>query len=195
MIRRPPTLNASRANCPEPEKGSRITSPGIVKFGNRPEHSCGSVGLGLRLGRDDRQAAALSVQPELDRQVGNLSSSFEIGTDGGDGAMAGPDKRADVAVGKLGAADEFLGNDLPLLLAGQLAAVAVELQAQVAAGAFVGAVNGSDRIGAQAQLAGDGKPLEAVDDLAMLVLDNGRVDSFASDRVHERLPLLWRQRW
>src|SRR5262249_21957431 len=135
----------------------------------------GTVGPLLRLGGNDRQTAALPVPPELHRELVNLSSSFEGGTDGGDGTVAGPNERSNVAVGQFGTPPQLPCDQRPLLLAGELTTVAVELQAQVAAGAFVVAVNGADRVAAKAKLLGDGQPLKAVDDLAVLVLDNGRV--------------------
>jgi hypothetical protein len=126
----------------------------------------------------------------------NFLSCDKLPPNTSDRLVVHADERADVSVGKFGAADKFLGDDLSFLLAAQLTAVAVELQAQVAAGAFVGAVNGADRVGAKAQLLGDGKALEAVDDLAVLVLNDGRVDALNPDGVTERVPLLrfqWRQ--
>jgi len=45
-----------------------------------------------------------------------LSSSFEADSDGGNGAVAGPDKRADVAIREFRTADKFLADNLPFLL-------------------------------------------------------------------------------
>src|SRR5690349_12907266 len=58
------------------------------------------------------------------------------------------------------------------------------------------AVDSADEVGAQAQLPADGKPLEAVDDLAVLVLNDGRVDGLRAGhhlpwRPRAALPCVW----